>query len=619
VCVRGWTSGSCPTSPRPSSASTRKRCSPISKRFRSAGDAIAWAQPQWVEGDNLALRYRGHALKRGKIWLQRDDPQTHGFLKYFYTGWQWRVLPATACVDKCAPVKAVMDRYDAFCDASSALRANHAIVTRYRDGEHCIGSHFDKPKSIAPSTDALKSLITVVKIGQHGRPFTLAMRETPTQPFFHEVLPPGTAVIMTLEANLQTVHGVPAVAESGPSGSIVFRTITQRVPWAVAEREVTKRGGACAAIDPENLVEHTSAASAPDAAATAVAAAPSVAAAADATAAVQPAALVAARATSADEESTAPLGGSLTGLASAQDSSEDEARARLREERRLRGREERNLKWSGASFTHARDSEGFTPKIARVEKETCLVDGTWHAMLLDDAGCGASHARLLKLAIPDLGNARQATWDSMNDALQQTGLTQYRLEDDTARFSNQKPGVLFHLLNATGGIFLVRLLMRVDGKPPLFHIVCWSATHQKLIDNGGQRPLDVFAEDKAGPNAVVRAFRKLFDAHRMLKRLGAYSFDVTHVYELRRDGAPCLCRSRECTELTVEPSDVYELVATGAGVKRAAEASVGPAKAPRLGERVCAACGRALPTEAFSKTQRAKGPGGRCRECVERA
>ena len=32
---------------------------------------------------------------------------------------------------------------------------------------------------------------------------------------FHEVLPPGTAVIMTLEANLQTVHGVPAVGDYG--------------------------------------------------------------------------------------------------------------------------------------------------------------------------------------------------------------------------------------------------------------------------------------------------------------------------------------------------------------------------------------------------------------------
>ena len=50
------------------------------------------------------------------------------------------------------------------------------------------------------------------------------------------VLAPGTAVIMTLEANLKTKHGVPAVAEAGSSGSIVFRTITDRVTWPARTR-----------------------------------------------------------------------------------------------------------------------------------------------------------------------------------------------------------------------------------------------------------------------------------------------------------------------------------------------------------------------------------------------
>jgi len=45
-----------------------------------------------------------------------------------------------------------------------------------------------------------------------------------------EVPDPGTAVIMTLEANLMTQHGVPEVEKAGPSSSCVFRTITERVP-----------------------------------------------------------------------------------------------------------------------------------------------------------------------------------------------------------------------------------------------------------------------------------------------------------------------------------------------------------------------------------------------------
>ena len=60
---------------------------------------------------------------------------------------------------------------------------------------------------------------------------------------FEKVLPPGTAVVMTLEANLRTKHSVPAVAEAGNSGSIVLRTITQRVPWHQLERILGKKRG----------------------------------------------------------------------------------------------------------------------------------------------------------------------------------------------------------------------------------------------------------------------------------------------------------------------------------------------------------------------------------------
>ena len=78
---------------------------------RGKGASIAWAEPQWVEGENEALHYRGRELKRGKMWFQIGNPRTAGFVKYFYTfdqvGWcQRAVLPATADVER-APVDAV--------------------------------------------------------------------------------------------------------------------------------------------------------------------------------------------------------------------------------------------------------------------------------------------------------------------------------------------------------------------------------------------------------------------------------------------------------------------------------------------------------------------------------
>ena len=74
--------------------------------------------------------------------------------------------------------------------------------------------------------------------GAHGRPFRLETLDGAL--LMERVLAPGTAVLMTLEANLKTKHGVPAVAEAGSSGSIVFRTITDRVAWGTLEKELAK-------------------------------------------------------------------------------------------------------------------------------------------------------------------------------------------------------------------------------------------------------------------------------------------------------------------------------------------------------------------------------------------
>jgi len=200
---------------------------------RGKGDAIEWARPQWVEGENEALHYRGRALKRGKMWFQLGEPQTHGFVKYYYTGWQRAVLPATSDVARAPELVPVVEQYNAWAAALGKPAANHFIVTHYVDGEHNIGMHFDKPKSIQPG-----SLITVVKTGAHGRPFRLERLDGTL--LMERVLQPGTAVVMTLEANLATKHGVPAVERAGSSGSLVLRTIDQRVPWARLQKELAK-------------------------------------------------------------------------------------------------------------------------------------------------------------------------------------------------------------------------------------------------------------------------------------------------------------------------------------------------------------------------------------------
>jgi len=210
-----------------------------------AGARIVPNVVQWVTGDNRALMYRGNVLKRGKIWLQRGDPKTKGYRRYYYTGWQWNILPATADVELCPEVEPIADAYDDWAEMRGVQRANHYIVTKYKDGSDDIGFHTDKPRDIAASGAKGKSLITVVKIGNCARPFAVrkapAKGETPEAPFFCKSLEPGTAVIMTMEANLQTQHSVPSVPEAGPSGSIVFRTITRVVKADEAAKEMNKR------------------------------------------------------------------------------------------------------------------------------------------------------------------------------------------------------------------------------------------------------------------------------------------------------------------------------------------------------------------------------------------
>jgi len=225
----------------PDFAQTVLRCDPAALQqqleanypVRGKGDAIEWARPQWVEGDNEALHYRGRELKRGKMWFQLGEPQADGFVKYFYTGWQRAVLPATCDVARATELIPIVNRYNAWSAAAGYSPANHFIVTHYVDGEHNIGMHYDKPRSIEAG-----SLITVVKTGAHGRPFRLERGDG--ELLMERVLTPGTAVIMTLEANLASRHGVPAVAEAGSSGSVVFRTITDRVGWAQLEQELAK-------------------------------------------------------------------------------------------------------------------------------------------------------------------------------------------------------------------------------------------------------------------------------------------------------------------------------------------------------------------------------------------
>ena len=166
---------------------------------RSGEDEIPWGEAQWVRGDHMALRYRGNVLTRTKMWFQESDPMENvkGFLKYFYTGWQYKVMPATAGVEKVPWLAEFTNRVTVV----GFGQRDHHIVTMYEKEDCGIGMHSDKPKSIDPN-----SVILVVKTGDCGRPFRITDNRggaDQDKELFCDVVAPGDAVLMSMKANLR--------------------------------------------------------------------------------------------------------------------------------------------------------------------------------------------------------------------------------------------------------------------------------------------------------------------------------------------------------------------------------------------------------------------------------
>lgn len=221
---------------------------------RGAGDVIEAGKLQWVQGNNVNLKYRGNELNRRKIWAQKGSVE-QGVRIYIYTGFAYPVAQATSDWNDDEVLKQASDNMNVFMNEIESPEMNHLIVTAYDNGDCNIGMHYDKMKSLHPQT-----MIAVLKVGEHGRPFAVRKRlmhtsKTPSDAektqltklqekeplIFNELVPPGTLLLMTAEANLATQHGVPVVDDVGLSGSIVWRNVTK----LVTPSELTKRVNKC--------------------------------------------------------------------------------------------------------------------------------------------------------------------------------------------------------------------------------------------------------------------------------------------------------------------------------------------------------------------------------------
>ncbi len=172
--------------------------------------------PKWVPGSHLALNYRGNAIKRSKIWFQE---KSDAFYRYGYTGWQWKILYATACLPvggaNLPKTRRLVEKMRA---GPYGCESNHFIVTKYVDGKDNIGHHSDKTADWVPG-----SRFKVVKFGAPRR-FQISAKEG-GKIIFDKILPSGTSVTMDMVSNSATTHSVPVMEDFGLSGSIVSRLI----------------------------------------------------------------------------------------------------------------------------------------------------------------------------------------------------------------------------------------------------------------------------------------------------------------------------------------------------------------------------------------------------------
>ena len=197
--------------------------------FRPKGDDV-----HWITGKHPALHYRGNALKRSKIWAQKDYKK--GMLKYGYTGWQHKISYATHDIKYISELDKIINNIN----SNIPNDLNHWIVTYYEDGKDYIGFHSDKPTDFAKN-----SYFLVIKLGA-PRKFEFKLKDTDNI-FFSEILSAGTALFVRanakgFDANSIVQHGVPAYKEKkvGPSGSLVGREIVTLVPWTQVRKNIER-------------------------------------------------------------------------------------------------------------------------------------------------------------------------------------------------------------------------------------------------------------------------------------------------------------------------------------------------------------------------------------------
>jgi alkylated DNA repair dioxygenase AlkB len=231
---------------------------PIDEPIEKNGDI------RWVTGDHPGLKYRGNAVKRNKIWAQKN--YDNGLSRYGYTGWQYQVTSAMVKIED-LPINEMVEKINEKLELGKVH--NNWIVTQYKSGADNIGFHSDKMKdfeenscfivikcgeprkfefswdepSVQEAKEGLKRAVKlkekdIIKMAKLKLKIAIKNRMYP-EIFYSKTLEAGTAVIVGTNANARVKHGVPPIEKKDHlSGSIVGRSIKTVMSWENIERKI---------------------------------------------------------------------------------------------------------------------------------------------------------------------------------------------------------------------------------------------------------------------------------------------------------------------------------------------------------------------------------------------
>jgi alkylated DNA repair dioxygenase AlkB len=190
----------------------------------SPNETFAWLQTDqlhglWTDPEEPNMRYRGHALRRQKFFLNladRPNPNVNEppsvLFKYTYPAFQHGSFEYYRPFEAAPPVKAIIDfigEHLTFND--QPIITNHCIGTRYRDANDEIGYHSDKIRNFVPNTPIVSVSLGEEREFHVGRPDPKNAKKTIFEHAF--VLHPGDLFVLGPMTNARHRHAIVPVSD----------------------------------------------------------------------------------------------------------------------------------------------------------------------------------------------------------------------------------------------------------------------------------------------------------------------------------------------------------------------------------------------------------------------